>query len=34
MEETIQWYLDNRNWWEKIRSGEYMNYYEKMYGNR
>lgn len=34
MEETIQWYLDNRNWWKKIRSGEYMNYYEKMYGNR
>ncbi|QIB27588.1 dTDP-glucose 4,6-dehydratase [Caloranaerobacter azorensis] len=34
MEETIQWYLDNRDWWEKIRSGEYMEYYERMYGNR
>ena len=31
---TIQWYLDNQEWWETIRSGEYMNYYEKMYGNR
>lgn len=34
MEETIKWYLDNRDWWEKIRSGEYMEYYKRMYGNR
>lgn len=34
MEETIKWYLDNRHWWEKIRTGEYMEYYEKMYGDR
>ena len=31
---TIQWYLDNKGWWEEIVSGEYQNYYEKMYGNR
>ena len=31
---TIQWYLDNRPWWENIISGEDQNYYEKMYGNR
>ncbi|MBR2779580.1 MAG: GDP-mannose 4,6-dehydratase, partial [Firmicutes bacterium] len=31
---TIQWYLDNRSWWENIVNGEYRNYYEKMYGNR
>ncbi len=31
---TIRWYLDNREWWEEIISGEYQNYYEKMYGNR
>jgi dTDP-glucose 4,6-dehydratase len=31
---TIRWYLDNRSWWEKIISGEYQAYYEKMYGNR
>ena len=31
---TIKWYLDNREWWETIISGEYQNYYEKMYGNR
>jgi dTDP-glucose 4,6-dehydratase len=32
--ETIQWYLDNREWWERIKSGEYMAYYEKMYGDK
>ena len=31
---TIQWYLDNRTWWEEIISGEYQSYYEKMYANR
>ena len=31
---TIRWYLDNRKWWEDIISGEYRNYYEKMYGDR
>lgn len=31
---TIKWYLENRTWWEEIISGEYQNYYEKMYGNR
>ena len=31
---TIKWYLDNKEWWETIISGEYQNYYEKMYANR
>ena len=31
---TIQWYLDHRKWWETIISGEYQNYYKKMYINR
>lgn len=34
IQKTIQWYLDNREWWEKIVSGEYQSYYERMYGNR
>lgn len=34
IKKTIQWYLDNKPWWEEIISGEYQNYYEKMYGNR
>ena len=29
---TVQWYLDNSAWWEKIRSGEYRDYYDSMYG--
>ena len=31
---TIRWYLDNKEWWETIISGEYQNYYQQMYGNR
>ena len=34
IKKTIQWYLDNKEWWENIVSGEYQNYYQKMYGNR
>ncbi len=34
IKQTIQWYLDNKPWWENIISGEYQNYYEKMYSNR
>ena len=34
LDKTIDWYLTHRNWWETIISGEYRNYYEKMYGNR
>ena len=34
IKKTIQWYLDNREWWENIISGEYQDYYERMYKNR
>ncbi len=34
IKKTIQWYLDNRAWWEDIISGEYQEYYAKIYGNR
>ena len=34
IKKTIQWYLDNKDWWEPIISGEYTKYYEQMYGNR
>lgn len=33
IQRTIQWYLENRQWWESIISGEYRDYYERMYGN-
>lgn len=32
--ETVQWYLDNRGWWERVRSGAYREYYESQYGGR
>ncbi|MCL2110697.1 MAG: dTDP-glucose 4,6-dehydratase [Clostridiales bacterium] len=31
---TIDWYLENKSWWERIVSGEYQEYYEEMYGDR
>ena len=31
---TVDWYLQNKDWWERIISGEYQEYYEKMYSNR
>ncbi|MGN0624950.1 MAG: dTDP-glucose 4,6-dehydratase [Oscillospiraceae bacterium] len=34
IQKTIRWYLDHKPWWEHIISGDYQNYYEKMYGNR
>ncbi len=34
MEDTVAWYLDNRDWWERIKSGAYMAYYDLMYKNR
>lgn len=30
--QTIDWYLENREWWENIISGEYAKYFDKMYG--
>ncbi len=34
IKKTVEWYLQNKPWWENIISGEYMNYYDKMYSNR
>lgn len=34
IQKTIQWYVTHEDWWQPIVSGEYMAYYEKMYGNR
>ncbi|MFF2157527.1 dTDP-glucose 4,6-dehydratase [Paenibacillus chitinolyticus] len=33
IQETIEWYLDNKDWWERIRSGAYQSYYEQQYGS-
>jgi len=34
IKKTIRWYLENGDWWKEIISGDYQNYYERMYGNR
>ena len=34
IKKTIDWYLNNQKWWKDIISGEYQQYYEKMYTNR
>ena len=34
IQKTIDWYLNNREWWQEIISGEYKSYYERMYANR
>ncbi len=32
--ETVDWYRENRAWWEPIKSGEYRTYYEEQYASR
>lgn len=34
IKKTIRWYLDNKDWWQEIISGEYQQYYAAMYGNK
>ena len=34
IKETIQWYLDNTDWTNQVKSGQYQEYYQKMYSNR
>jgi dTDP-glucose 4,6-dehydratase len=32
--ETLQWYIQNESWWQRIKSGEYAEYYRRMYSQR
>lgn len=34
IKKTVEWYLQNEDWWQEITSGEYTKYYEKMYKDR
>jgi dTDP-glucose 4,6-dehydratase len=34
LSDTIDWYLENKSWWGRIISGEYMDYYRAQYGKR
>ena len=33
IERTIDWYLNNKSWWERIISGEYQHYYKTQYNS-
>ena len=32
LEQTVEWYQKNQEWWQKVKTGEYKNYYQKQYG--
>lgn len=32
LKKTVEWYKNNKDWWTKIKSGEYKDYYKKQYG--
>jgi dTDP-glucose 4,6-dehydratase len=34
LEQTIQWYLDNKKWWSEIKTGKYLEYYKLQYSDR
>ncbi len=34
LKQTVEWYETHRDWWEKIKSGDYLKYYQKQYGKR
>jgi len=34
MNETVKWYLDNKEWWDKIKTGEYLEFYGRWYKGR
>ena len=34
MNQTVSWYIEHEIWWQRIKTGEYMSYYEQWYGDR
>lgn len=32
LEKTVKWYKENRDWWQRVKTGEYQKYYQKQYG--
>jgi len=34
LEKTVEWYLSNNEWLERVISGDYEKYYDKMYSGR
>jgi len=34
LEKTVLWYKENKDWWQRVKSGAYQDYYQKQYGGR
>lgn len=34
LKKTIEWYTNNKTWWQRVKNGEYLEYYAKQYGTR
>jgi dTDP-glucose 4,6-dehydratase len=34
IKKTVEWYKNNQEWWQRIKSGEYLEYYKKQYGEK
>lgn len=34
LEKTVKWYLKNKDWWQKVKSGRYKQYYRQQYGKK
>ncbi|MFA6322674.1 MAG: dTDP-glucose 4,6-dehydratase [Candidatus Buchananbacteria bacterium] len=34
LKQTVEWYKNNKDWWQKVKSGEYQQYYQKQYGGQ
>jgi dTDP-glucose 4,6-dehydratase len=34
LQRTVLWYRDNPTWWQRVKSGDYRTYYQRMYGER
>jgi dTDP-glucose 4,6-dehydratase len=32
LDHTVKWYIENEPWWRAIKTGAYLEYYEKQYG--
>ena len=33
LKQTIDWYMGNKDWWQRVKSGDYQKYYQQQYGN-
>lgn len=34
LEKTVQWYIENQDWWKRVKSGEYKEFYKEQYGKK